>query len=291
MDTHIDTLNTLYNSVLQSPSESVFYEDTHRYIDYIVKTPTLAGIIDTSADYYSREHRKIWGKEKCATDEEADKKEEATHRLEKFSLYADDYVSLHSRIYLWLEEYKNHTEPDERPYPAAIVMLRGVHGIGTELWSKKTIAMYGRQYVGKRKEYENKLRHFHTIFILELGKISREKIRPVPTDTVVSTKIRIMVSDKKGIYRADDEKKFYGIRKITKRMRLIKHLAAKDNCNITELEHLTNQTTDVTIKSIVEINRLFRQKLGLTDDLIVRRNTGGYSLNKDVFEVEISSNL
>ncbi len=178
MDTLTSWLKNRYDAVLQSGSESQFYQNVHQYIDFIVKTPALAKIIDASEQEYAQKHLDINGTTKSTTDKEADEKEEQVHRLERFSLYAADYALLYGRIYLYIEEYKNNTEPDERPYPAAIVMLRGINGITTKLWSKKIINQYGRWYTGKRKEYESRLRQFHGAFIAELEKTSGKMGKP-----------------------------------------------------------------------------------------------------------------
>lgn len=46
MEGYIDTLELLYKSALESGSDSLFYQNIHRYIDYIKKNPELASIID-----------------------------------------------------------------------------------------------------------------------------------------------------------------------------------------------------------------------------------------------------
>lgn len=45
MNRFLDILKTRYEAVLQSSSDSVFYQNIHNYIGYIVKTPKLAEIV------------------------------------------------------------------------------------------------------------------------------------------------------------------------------------------------------------------------------------------------------
>lgn len=196
MESFIANLKTHYSAVLESGSDGAFYQGVHDYIDYILRTPALATIINKSEEEYKNRHKEIWGDKPSATDREADEKEEATHRLEHFSLYAADYAILFARIYVWLEEYKNATEPDPRPYPAAIVMLRGINGIDTKLWSKKTLEQYGKWYTGKRKMYENRLKNFHNSFMTELEKIPKQNDPVVKTEKITSAPIAINQPEK-----------------------------------------------------------------------------------------------
>ena len=103
----------------------------------------------------------------------------------------------------------------------------------------------------------------------------------------VSDRIKIVIDDNKGIYQDGKEQLAYSIERISKRMKLIKHLVAKDNCSLSELNRITRQDKVVTMKSIPEINELFREKLQLIDNLILSIDTGGYSINKDVYTVMI----
>lgn len=283
----IITLKTRYETALQSDSDPSFYQNIHAYIDQIVKTPELSEIIDQSAKEYDTKHREIWGNKKCATDKEADEKEEQTHRLEQFSLYAKDYAFLYERIYNFIEEYKNHTEPDERPYSAAIIMLRGIGGIKTNLWSKKTLDQCSKMYTDKRKFYEDRLRRFHCDFLSALEKIQSQEIEEkyIPKE---KAKPVIFIDDRKGIYQKFNEQSVYGVKKISKRFKIIKHLLTKDYCSISELSNLTHQQDHVCMKAISEINRLFREKAGQVDDLICHNDTVGYFLNKDSFEIHIN---
>ena len=275
------TLNKKYYSVLNCSTVPLFYKGIHEYIDFILTTPQLEQIMSKSREEYTAKHTEIW-KNKATDDREADEQVEATNRLETFSIYARDYAFLYGRIYQYMENYKRNTEPDGRPYPEAMIMLQGINNIRTDLWSKEVLQRAGKWYTeGERRVYMSRLTQFHTSLLDELDKLPKTESHSDKTRT------QIIIDDRKGIYEKNSPKFSYGIKKNSKRSNLIKHLISKDGCGIAELENLTHQATDVTIRCISEINRLFREKLQLTDDLILHLETGGYSLNKEVFDIRV----
>jgi hypothetical protein len=106
-------------------------------------------------------------------------------------------------------------------------------------------------------------------------------------DEIADDRIKVIIDDSNGIYQEGKEQLAYSIERISKRMKLIKHLVGKNNCSLAELNRITKQDKVVTMKSIPEINELFRSKLNLNDDLILSIDTGGYSINKEVYSVTI----
>jgi hypothetical protein len=56
----ISNLTTLYTAVIESTSDQLFYKNVHHYIDFIVKTPQLAKIMDDSEIEYGKKHSEIW---------------------------------------------------------------------------------------------------------------------------------------------------------------------------------------------------------------------------------------
>lgn len=281
MENITEILNKRFYSVLNCSTVPLFYKGIHEYIDFILTTPQLEKIMSKSREEYTTKHTEIW-KTKVTDDRQADEQVEATNRLETFSLYARDYAFLYGRVYQYIENYKQNTEPDGRPYPEAMIMLQGINNIKTDLWSKEVLQMISNWYTEReRREYMSRLTQFHTSLLDELDKLPKTELQSN------KTRLQIIIDDRKGIYENNNPKLSYGIKKNSKRSNLIKHLISKDNCGIAELENLTHQTTDVTIRCVSEINRLFREKLQLTDDLILHLNTGGYSLNKEVFDIRI----
>jgi len=170
MGTVASYLKNHYRAVIQSSSEPLFYKNVHAYLNFVLKNPDLALIMDESEKEYLIKHKEIWGDKKSTTNRQLEEKEEQTHRLEQFSLYAKDFAFLYTRIYAFIEEYKNHTEPDERPYLQAIIMLRGIDRIKSTLWHKEDLEQYSRWYTGKRKEYESRLRQFHADLLTRIEK-------------------------------------------------------------------------------------------------------------------------
>lgn len=127
----------------------------------------------------------------------------------------------------------------------------------------------------------------HHGLIPQLLKLNSKKKTDLP-DTK-DNRIKIILDHQKGLYRADNEKLLYPIKRRTKRFKLIKYLSAKDDCGLNELAKETNQDNEVVIKEVRKINHLFRRCLDVADDLIVHHQTGGYSLNKKSFLIKVNS--
>ena len=136
-------------------------------------------------------------------------------------------------------------------------------------------------YSFRQKKYSIYMERVHTLLVpqlLEIHAQSRE---------MKHTKVDLIIDSKKGIYRKNNDKLSYGVGKNSKRFKIIRYLLTKDDCSISELADITHQTNHVTMKSISEINRLFREKTLLSDNLICHNDTVGYFFNKDTFEPEI----
>ncbi len=144
------------------------------------------------------------------------------------------------------------------------------------------VALYKMTYNFKRKKYPLYMENVHKLLVQKLLEIHTQK-----SVVVESSKIHIIIDSKKGIYQAGNDKLSYKIDKISKRLKLIKYLAVKDNCRISELEGAMDQTKSSLITAIAGINKMFRKETGLVDDLVIHIDTGGYSLNKEIFDIEI----
>ena len=179
MSEYSDILKTRYEAVLQSDTDSRFYQNIHAYIDVIKTTPELSVIIDASERDYGT---KFIDKNKPKLhDNDADYNEEIS-RLERFSLYASHYCILEVRIYYPIEYYKNPPEEvGDRLDPATMLMLKGFdRTLKMGIWEKKELKTLNKWYDGERKYYENELKQFHADFLTELGKI-QTKILPIIT--------------------------------------------------------------------------------------------------------------
>lgn len=306
-----DNLKNNYTAVLQSDTDKAFYKSADRYIDFIVKTPVLVKILDKSENEYKQKHSEIWSVKKSFNEKELemkkwdketklavekyekelDEQEERTRKLEKFSLFAADYCWVLNRIYIPLEDYKTSDNMNSNHAICAKIML-GIIQVKKD--SPENVKMFGRRYVGKRPEYESRLKQFHQDFLPIVEKIketpepeidnavfervfftSKENSRPV-----------IFIDDKFGIYQKFNKDSAYAIRKNSKRFNLIKYLQTKDFCQIAELSALKHQKSTDTMKSIKLINKLFRQNTGVPFDLISHNDTSGYSLNKTELDIQ-----
>lgn len=197
-----DNLKKNYTAVVQSDTDKSFYKNVHRYIDFIVNTPVLAEIMNKSEDEYKQKHTEIWSVHKH-TEEELDEQDEKTRKLEKFSLYASDYCWIFERIYRPLEIYENTEELTGKYAICSNLML------GQTMASKnnpQNIKSFSKWYVGKRAEYENRLKLFHQDFLPIVEKIketpepedSEPEIEPVNIPVVQKIEIKRDVVDSKG---------------------------------------------------------------------------------------------
>lgn len=279
MSKYLDSLNARYNAVLQSGSDHEFFENIHGYIDFIVKTPILAKIIKTAEEKYHKAHFKIWHPE-SNDEKEIELRSEQTDKLERFNLFASHYVTLHTRIYLPFEEYKTTEESDADQDPVALIMLKGLKNVLAKnydkqqkqsfKWGKNYLKIYNSHYERMRKFYEGELRQFHLQFKNEIEKIDD---RPEKT--------KIFIDENEGIYRVANNKKLnYPIRRDSKRSNIINFLTTQKLTKLSELKKLTGQKPEVIMQEINRINKAFRHKLKLTEDLIIHHKTSGYALNQ-----------
>lgn len=101
-------------------------------------------------------------------------------------------------------------------------------------------------------------------------------------------KIAIIFDPKKGLYRSDNQHLNYPIKKSSKRLKLIKYLAPLvHGKSVAETISVARQRNDnVAIKEVKAINKLFREKLEVSGDLIIHNDNGGYLLNHDKFSIQ-----
>ncbi len=290
-------LSERFKNALENKSEKDFYQLLYYYFDYIEKTPILHKIFWDSYNDYSQKHFEIW-RIKSKTDREVDDKSAKTNKLEQFNLYAVGSW-IYNRIYIPIDDYKNSPEPDREQDPVAVILMRGEsYALSlnefpkikyTNRWSKDSIRSYSRWFKDKRNFYEPQLRKFHAILLDELQKVKESKQIQTTITEKKQIKRKIIIDDKKGIYRDDNPELNYKIKKDSKRFQIINFLIAKDKTAISEMEKEVKQEPTLIIKEIKKINELFRTQLKVSDDLVIHYPTGGYALNKDEFEIRINS--
>jgi len=135
----------------------------------------------------------------------------------------------------------------------------------------------------KQKKYSVYMERINNLLIPQLLKLHTQK------QEIETTKTALIIDSRKGIYEKSNEKLAYSVGKNSKRFKIIKYLLTKDGCSISELADLVHQTkiSHSTMRSILEINRLFRKNTGQSYDLICHNDTIGYFLNTDKFEFQL----
>ena len=283
MDLVVSQLDQKYQQFLKALDRNSFYDifrSVYEYLDIIHGQKDLQKILDA-------ERKEIEDKKKVVNSDEK--------RIEDQS-YSFGYDKINKRIYLPMKNYK------ESPTLSPRESLTG-RALSVKEQSKNNAEYFTDIFFSSvfgdfepAKVFWTRLKyHFSIDDIavymekLHAGLIKKTLELPVIKfqEEKAGDRIKIVIDDQKGIYQEGQEQLAYSIERISKRMKLIKHLVAKDNCSLSELNRITRQDKVVTMKSIPEINELFREKLQLTDDLILSVDTGGYSINKDVYAVII----
>lgn len=116
-----------------------------------------------------------------------------------------------------------------------------------------------------------------------IAKLKMKLSEPV----AIPSKVGISFDVKKGFYRTDNQTLNYPIRKGTKRFRLLKLLSPLvQSTSVSVIKAKTlHHSSNLVIKEVKEINRLFREKLKVKDDFVLHNETGGYLLNHEKFVV------
>ena len=294
MDLVISQLDRKYQEFLNALEKRSFYgifRSIYEYFDIIHGQKDLQKIIDI-------EKQRIEDKKKVVSSDEkliANDKKGAIKRLDDQS-YSFGYNKLNERIYLPMRNYKESpTLSPKESLTGRALTVKEISKNNAEYFADIFFSSVFGDFEPAKIFWTRIKYHFSIDDIavymekLHAGLVKKTLELPVIKfqEEKVDDKIKIVIDDQKGIYQEGKEQLAYSVARISKRMKLIKHLAAKDNCSLSELNRITRQDKVVTMKSIPEINELFREKLQLTDDFILSVDTGGYSLNRDVYAVTI----
>jgi hypothetical protein len=294
MDSVISQLDQKYSeflTALDNRSYHNVFRCVYEYFDIIHGQKDLLKIIDVEKQEIERK-KKMLDSDNALS---ARDKKETIRRIENESL-SFGYNKINDRIYLPMKNYKESLiiSPKESLTGRALVVKEQNKNAGEYL-----LDLFFSSAIGDIEPIKilwTRFKYFCftdnvAVYMEKLhsGLIKKKLELPVIQfkEEKRVNKIKIVIDDRKGIYQAGKEQNAYGVERDSNRMKLIKHLIAKDNCGIVELEDITHQSTNVTIKSIAKINELFRENLHLTDDLILSLKTGGYSLNKDIFDITV----
>lgn len=129
------------------------------------------------------------------------------------------------------------------------------------------------------KNYLHSLKYSEQDYFDEIGEFHTVVSMPI-------IKTPIMIDNKKGIYRIDNPELVYKIKIPSKRFNLILLLTKKEKLFISEIAEKVEQSESLSIKEIGKINQNFKESLNVNNDFIVHLNTGGYSLNRDNFQIQ-----
>jgi hypothetical protein len=296
MELIIEQLNHKYNKTLETLKERrllSYLESIYGYFDII------EGNIDIN-EMVEDDRKKIEGRKKeiGSNLNISEKEKKDTLNIIRKNSVSYCHNVLYEKIYVPIKEYKEsynptsknsqigkaisikelNTTPGEDITDAILSPIFGNTEPAKSFWTKLRYKFSMDEFALCRKTLDGAV-------VRKLLDSLNKKKESLPVKE--SSKIQIIIDDKKGIYRADDENHIYSVENKSKRMKLIKHLISKDNCSVSELMDITHQDKGVVIKSVQEINKKFRENLQLTHDLIKHFQASGYSLNKDIFDIEI----
>lgn len=132
-----------------------------------------------------------------------------------------------------------------------------------------------------KNAYISSATRIHIFLVKELSQKEKKEEKEIG-----NKKIKIVIDFQKGIYKKNDIEKIYEIS--GKRFKIVKQLLKrKTNTPLSELVANTGQYDGVIIKEIGNINKVFKKRLKLKEDLIVNLITGGgYRLNDEYFIIE-----
>ncbi len=103
--------------------------------------------------------------------------------------------------------------------------------------------------------------------------------------TEIPPKVSIKFDDKKGIYQTKNPEYCYSLDSESQRMKIVKYLLIHEKSGIANLRKLTMQKDGVISQEIKRMNQTFKLKLHVTHPLIIHLKVGGYSLNKEFFNI------
>lgn len=294
MDFVVSQLDRKYREFLDALEKRSFYgifRSIYEYFDIIHGQNNLQRIIGEERQRVEDNKNIVNSDEKLT----AKDKTEAVRRIEDQS-YSFGYNKLNERIYLLMKNYKESPtlSPAESLTGRALAVKENSKNNAEYFTNIFFSSVFGdfepAKILWTRLKYHFSIDNIAVYMEkLHAGLVKKTLELPVIKfqEEKVDDRIKIVIDDNKGIYQEGQEHLAYSIERISKRMKLIKYLVARDICSLAELNRVTRQDKVVTMKSIPEINELFKSKLDLNDDLILSIDTGGYSINKDVYAVTI----
>lgn len=192
-------LDLRLTAVLESSNEQRFYQNVHAYIHIIMNDEKGRSIIEKAEGEYTQKHGDIW-RLRSEDDGVIDERARQTYKMERFNLFASNFVGLYVRIYIPIQDFVTSNEPIYRQDPIALIALYGTKSKLLDAWAnegmhmrsmppkeaRKGLKIYYRWFEGKREEYTNDLKQFHADFLTEYAKHANESQNTVTTAKPVS---------------------------------------------------------------------------------------------------------
>ncbi len=128
--------------------------------------------------------------------------------------------------------------------------------------------------------YTKALKYPETQYFDDYDYLNMETSKPLKT--------RIVIDYKKGIYKVDKPELCYKIQNPSARFNIVINLFSEEKIPVSKLSEIAkHKSLSLTIKEIKKINDCFKKalSLGVGNDLIISINTGGYSLNREKFDI------
>ncbi len=161
MENLTNTLQSLYDTALQSEIDSVFYQSIHDYLDVLVKTPELSTLIEKESQKLKNKLREI--KNDPVLPQR--KKVKLIERTEQLSVYKD-YINLYSTIYVPLEDQANGIDVDSN----ALYYILGIEAL-----SEKDQAHVGWSFKKHHEDYEKYFKDLHAKLLPLIEKMEVKK--------------------------------------------------------------------------------------------------------------------
>lgn len=173
-------------------------------------------------------------------------------------------------------------------FNSAIMILKDIFTSTSVNQFNFTNTEYGKRAVcltiaSDLESYAKALKYPETQYLDDYDYLNMETSKP--------TKIQIVIDDKKGIYKSDKPESCYKIQNPSARFDIVKSLFSEDKISLSKLSEIAkHKSSSLTIKEVKKINDCFRKalSLGIGSDLIISINTGGYSLNRDKFDITLN---
>jgi hypothetical protein len=270
-------LDRQFTLIWEMPFSFSFFVAIKEYVTLVRSHAILSDILDSNHAVWQKKYTKI-----LAIESFTDKQRiEEIHKQGMLDAGYSFLKLLHVYHAInWLIERKDE-DKDFQWHGTRHIFLRDMQRV-----QDKNVSVMEKDYINEFWSYREDFRHYLQQVHNSLMTALLVTTENIPKEAI-ATKTLITIDKQKGIYKGIDFMSAYQLEHGTKRETLILSLCKKDRVGIAEIQKETGQVPSMIIKEIKNINSIFRKKLLVADDLILSIPTGGYSLNKDRFDIEL----